>query len=462
MNEKLSILIIDDERDICDQISGLLEDNQYSTFSAFSSDEALKKVNNEHLGLIILDIWLNNSKLDGFKTLEEIQKINENIPVIMISGHGNIETVVTSIKNGAFDYLEKPFDSDLLLFKVKKAIEHYNLKKKLNDLTFRDLNSYFVHQSNITTKIYEMLNKVSKTESSILLFGPIGSGKEIVSKTIHRLSNRSKKLFKIVDCNNLSQEDLEKKLFGIENDDGFSQHGLLEELNGGTIVFDRIEFMPIQTQGKITRFLENQGFNRLNSTKTLKSNLRIIATSRVDLRKKILEKKFREDLFFQLNVLPIRIPPLSERKKDIKDLCKIFVKDFTTKNNLKEKKFSDDSIEYFKSISFQGNVRQLRNTVEFILIALIDNDDEEIKYDIIPEKIKTYLNSNNSDNIITSDLSNLSYKQAKKKFEKEYLKNQINKFNNNISDTAKFIGMERTALYRKIKDLKIKIKEIIR
>lgn len=459
MNEKLKILIIDDEVDICEQINGLLGDNSLKSVSANTSDEAFKILANENICLVILDIWLNNSKLDGFETMKRIKEFNENLPVIMISGHGNVETAVSAIKNGAYDYLEKPFESELLIFKVNKAIENVTLKLKLNELTNTDLKSEFVYESKKTESIFNLIKKVSKTESSILLTGPAGSGKEIIAKTIHRLSNRSKKLFYVISCANLSSENFEKELFGIEKEDGFFEKGVLEKINGGTIVFDQIEDLSLKIQGKLTRFLETQSFTKLNSTKIQKTNLRIIATSKSNLTRLINDGKFREDLFFKLNVLPIEIPSLKDRSDDIKSLCNIFLNDFIVKNNLKRKEFNLGCIEYFKSLNLRGNVRELKNLVEWILITLSDDNNKIITFDLIPEEIKLYLDSSKSNYIIPLDLLDKPFKQSKEMFEKNYIEFQLKKNKNNIFKTSEFIGMERTALYRKIKNLNIKINE---
>ena len=457
MTRNLDILIIDDEKDICEQISGLLNDNSYSTISAYHSDEAIRKFIKNKPKLVILDIWLNNSKLDGFRALEEIRNLNEDIPVIMISGHGNIETAVKSIKLGAFDFIEKPFDSELLIFKVKKAIENANLRMKLKQFTKENFDFKFIHNSLSTKKLNSLIEKIAKTESSILLSGPAGSGKEIIAKTIHKLSNRSNKVFEILSCANLNPDDLERKLFGEKNNDNFISKGIIENINGGTLLLDQVEDMPIESQGKIIRFLENQkyGISANNISKNI--NLRIISTTKVNLMKLIKEKKFREDLFFKLNVVPIEIPSLSDRKEDIQELCQIFIKEFTLKNNLRYKLLTEDTINYFKSASFPGNIRQLKNLVEWIIIMLSDNNNEKISYSNLPDEIKLYLSNTNDKNMLSSEFSKVTLKQAKDMFEKKYIEYQMFKFNYNMTKVSEFIGMERTALYRKIKSLKINL-----
>lgn len=456
MKSKIRILIVDDEKDICDQISGLLKDDGFLTFSASNSDDAIKYLKLEEINLVILDIWLNNSKLDGFKTLEKIKKLNELIPVIMISGHGNIETAVTAIKKGAYDFIEKPFDSEILLFKVKKALENIDLKRKIKKLTNNNEQT-FVKNSEVTKKLYIIISKISKTESTILVSGPSGSGKEIVARKIHNLSNRSNKPFGILSCANLDPESLEKKLFGVESKDNLVQIGKLEKLNGGTILFDQIEDLPLKSQGKIIRFIEDQKITRIGGSHSILIDVRIIAITKVNLLKLIEQKKFREDLYFKLNVMPIIMPSLERRIEDIADLCNIFASDYIIKNNLKSKFFTTDCINYFKTIKFPGNVRQLKNLVEWILIMLSDNKKSDIEYNDLPEEIKIYFSKKNNDdsNRLSKDFANYSLKEAKEIFEKKYIEYHLANLNQNISKVSEIIGMERTALYRKIKNLKI-------
>ena len=458
MKKDINILIIDDEIDICDQISGLLGDEGYSTFSVQDSDQALKILDSKDINLVILDIWLNNSKLDGFKTLNKIKNFNELIPVLMISGHGNIETAVNAIKNGAYDFIEKPFDLDILIYKVKKALENIDLKIKINELT-NISHQKLICNSVATKSLQNIIIKVAKTESSILITGPSGSGKEIVAKEIHNLSNRNKKPFGILSCANLNPESLEKELFGSESYDGILKYGILEKLNGGTILFDQIEDMPLKSQGKIVRFLEDQKITRIGGDNSFIVNVRIIATTKENLGNLIDDNKFREDLFFKLNVMPIQVPQLRDRLEDIEDLCNIFLTDYIKKNNLKRKTFSKDCIEYFKMIKFSGNVRQLKNLVEWILTMLSDNKKTNIYFGDLPQDIKNFLVDKNNNENLSKDFSSHTLKEAKEIFEKKYIQHQLVKFNNNVTKVSDFIGMERTALYRKIKNLKINLEK---
>ena len=455
MTDKPLILIVDDEKDICEQISGILQDNLYETSYCYTSDEALKKISNFSPGLIILDIWLNNSKLDGFMLLKKIKNFNDNIPVIMISGHGNIETAINSIKNGAFDFIEKPFDSELLLFKVKKALENQTLKNKIEQLIKNDNDLNFVHESMVTSKLKNLIEKISKTESFVLLSGPPGSGKEVVARLIHKQSNRSKNLFRIINCANLETETFEKKLFGVEKDNGEIIKGILEECNGGTILLDQIEDMPIKTQGRIIGFLEEQKFSRVGGIKNLETNIRIISSTKTNLEDSIKKNQFREDLYFKLNVIPINVPPLQDRKEDIKSLVDVFSKDFIKKNNFKPKIFSDDSISFFKKIKLNGNVRQLKNLIEWILILLSEKNGSIINLNDIPYEVRSQF----SPEMVLENYEDISMREARDRFEKKFLEKSLKKYDFNINKVANVVKMERTALYRKLKSLNIEIQK---
>ena len=453
MTDKPLILIVDDEKDICEQISGILQDNLYKTSYSYTSDEALKKISEFSPRLIILDIWLNNSKLDGFMLLKKIKNFNNNIPVIMISGHGNIETAINSIKNGAFDFIEKPFDAELLLFKVKKALENQTLKNKIEQLIKDDDDFNFVHESIVTSKLKNLIEKISKTESFVLLSGPPGSGKEVIARLIHKQSNRSNKLFRIINCANLDTETFEKKLFGIEKDNGEIIKGILEECNGGTILLDQIEDMPLNTQGRIIGFLEEQKFSRVGGIKNLETNIRIISSTKTNLEECIKTNQFREDLYFKLNVIPINVPPLQDRKEDIKTLVEVFSKDFITKNNFKLKVFSEDSISFLKKIKLNGNVRQLKNLIEWILILLSEKNDSIINLNDIPHEVRSQF----SPEMVLDNYEDISMREARDKFEKKFLEKSLKKYDFNINKVANVVKMERTALYRKLKSLNIEI-----
>ena len=447
------ILVIDDERDICEQICAILEDNFFSTSFAYNSEDAFKKIIKIKPNLVILDIWLNNSKLDGFTLLKKIKNFDSKIPVIMISGHGNIEKAINWIKNGAFDFIEKPFDIDLLIYKVKKAQENQQLKNKIEKLIDNNLDFKFVANSKSTKQLKETIDKIAKTESSILLNGPAGSGKELLAKFIHKKSNRVNNSFRVVNCANLNPENFEQKLFGVEKNNGEFITGLLEDSDGGTILFDQIEDMPISTQGKIIGFLEEQKFTRFGGIKSLKTNVRIISSTKTDLENNIKLNLFREDLFFKLNVIPINVPSLHERKDDIEDLVNIFIDDYSKQNNFKKKFFSSECIEFFKSLKLTGNARQLRNLIQWVLTLLAESKNTKIEINHIPNEIKSQFNKN----LDHALLSELPMKDARENFEKNYIEQFLYKYDFNINKVSNIIGMERTALYRKIKNLNINL-----
>ena len=450
------ILIVDDEIDICEQISEILKDNHFSTKIVHSSEETIKSISEKSPILIILDIWLNNSKLDGYSLLKKIKTENPQIPIIMISGHGNIETAINSIKNGAFDFIEKPFDIDILLLKINKALENVKLKEKIEQLSNRNTLSDFVHKSEKTKSLRDVVMKISKTESNILLSGPAGSGKEFLARLIHQNSNRSKKSFQIINCANLDNDSFEKKLFGIEKSNSEIIKGALEEFDEGTILFDQIEDLSLSAQGKMIGFLEGQKFSRHGGVHLIKTNVRIISSTKSDLEKMIDSNLFREDLYFKLNVIPIIVPTISQRKEDIPELVKLFTQKFIKKNNFKEKVFSEDCILFFQSLKLSGNIRQLKNLVEWILIILSEKNVKLITQNDIPIEIKSQFDNKN----FLNSFENISMKEARDMFERQFLNEKLRENRFNINKLSKMIGMERTALYRKLKSLKIDISEL--
>ena len=450
------ILIVDDEIDICEQISEILKDNHFSTKIVHTSEETIKSINEKSPILIILDIWLNNSKLDGFSLLKKIKTENPQIPIIMISGHGNIETAINSIKNGAFDFIEKPFDIDILLLKINKALENVKLKEKIEQLSNKNILSDFVHKSEKTKSLRDVVMKISKTESNILLSGPAGSGKEFLARLIHQNSNRSKKSFQIINCANLDNDSFEKKLFGIEKNNSEIFKGALEEFDEGTILFDQIEDLSLSAQGKMIGFLEGQKFSRHGGVQLIKTNVRIISSTKSDLEKMIDNNLFREDLYFKLNVIPIIVPTISQRKEDIPELVTLFTQKFIKKNNFKEKVFSEDCILFFQSLKLSGNIRQLKNLVEWILIILSEKNVKLITQNDIPVEIKSQFDNKN----FLNSFENISMKEARDMFERQFLNEKLRENRFNINKLSKMIGMERTALYRKLKSLKIDISEL--
>ena len=446
IEKNIKILIIDDEIDICDQLSGLLSDIGYDCQFSTSSEEGIKLFKTNNFSLVLLDIWLNDSKFDGFQTLEKIQSIENNIPVIMISGHGNIETAVNSIKKGAYDFIEKPFDSDLLIFKIKKALENLVLKKKIENFVNQTSNSEFVSNSKTSKVLEKKINQISKTDSNILIVGDDGSGREFVATKIHNLSYRSKKNFKFIDCKQ-NQDKLNSDLFGYEENQVIKSFGILDDVNNGTLYFKNIDYLSKKLQGKIFRILDEKKYYRIGALNSNSLNIRVVGSS-LKSKKKIT---LREDLIKLLNFTKIEIPNLQERKEDIEELVSIFSTKVSIEKGIKEKKFSTEALSYLDSLNILKNISQLKKFIEWVLV-MIDNDTHEISKNDLHDLGINLLESNSKN---SSDSMNLKIKDARDQFEKNYLMYNLEKFEYNVSKMSVEIGMERTALYRKLKLLKI-------
>ena len=438
-----NILIIDDEKDIRDSISGILNDEGYVSFTVKNSQEALIQINENSFDVIILDVWLNDSELDGIQLLKEIKRIDTEIPVLIISGHGNIEIAVDAIKNGAYEFIEKPFSSERLLLTVKRSIETSLFKIENKSLKQKNLDDYkFIGSSNTITKVKQLIDKVAPTSSRVIIYGDSGTGKDLVAREIHKKSKYSDGNFIIVNSALMEPDGIEEELFGLEENSRIIKEGFFEQANNGTLFIDEIGDMPIQTQSKILRVLTDSSFYRVGSNIPVNINARLLCSSTENLEKLVEEGNFRMDLFHRLNVVSITLPKLSDRTQDIDDLIEHFSKIYLTNTSSK----ISDLREYIKTnyinYDWPGNVRELRNIIE--------------RYCIIGGKIaenQEQLDSGfNSKNVISMPLKN-----ARKIFEKNYLVSQIQRFNGNISKTASFIGMERSALHRKLKQLGISI-----
>ena len=437
------ILIIDDEKDIRDSISGILNDEGYNSVTAKNSQEALIKINDNTFDIIILDVWLNDSELDGIQLLKEIKKINAEIPVLIISGHGNIEIAVDAIKNGAYEFIEKPFSSERLLLTIKRSIETSLYKIENKSLKQKNIDDYkFIGDSNTIIKVKQLIDKVAPTSSRIIIYGDSGTGKDLVAKEIHKNSKYSDGNFIIVNSALMEPDGIEEELFGLEENSRIIKQGFFEQANNGTLFIDEIGDMPIQTQSKILRVLTDSSFYRVGSNKPVNVNARLLCSSTENLEKLVENGNFRMDLFHRLNVVSITLPKLSDRTQDIDELIEYFSKIYSTNANSNTSDLRDYIKTNYMNYDWPGNVRELRNIVE--------------RYCIIGGKItenKEQLDSGfNSKNVITMPLKN-----ARRIFEKNYLESQIQRFNGNISKTASFIGMERSALHRKLKQLGISI-----
>ncbi len=448
IDKETRILIIDDEPDICDQLSGLLNDVGYVCDNSTTSEKGLELFRKKKYSLVLLDIWLNNSKFDGFQALEKILGLDQNMPVIMISGHGNIETAVNSIKKGAYDFIEKPFDSDLLIFKIKKALENLILKRRIENFDKKDLDSKLVARSKSSKNLEKQINQVSKTDGNILLIGDNGSGKEYFATKIHSYSHRSNKNIKFIDCK-IDQDKFEKNLFGLEENQIIKVLGILDEINNGTLYLKNINSISKKLQGKILRILEEKKFYRIGALNSTTLNIRVIASSNENLKK---NKTLRDDLLNKFNFTEIEIPNLDRRQEDIEELISIFSKKIFLENDFSIKHFSEEAIKYLINLNCFKSVSQLKKFIEWIYFMLNEKNIKEItKHDLA----ELCINLMESKDIYTNDHLNLKIKEAREEFEKKYLMYNLEKFKYNVSRMSSEIGMERTALYRKIKLLNI-------
>lgn len=454
MSELHKILIIDDQLDICEQISGLLSDKGFNTQYKLSAEEGIKTFDKIKHSLVILDIWLNNSKFDGFQALEKIRKINKNIPIIMISGHGNIETAVNSIKKGAYDFIEKPFDSDILIFKVKKALENFDLKSKITDF-YKNKYYNFIAKSSLSKNVSNKLKKITKTESSVFLEGNKGSGKEFLAKKIHSESNRFNKNFKALDFSQFTEAETEENLFGKEINRITASSGLFEEVEGGTLFLKNIDCMLPKIQGKLLRVFDEKKYKRIGSSVSKNIDFRLICSSNHSLLKIKKNKLLRNDLIKNFNFFEIYVPSLKERKEDKEDLINEFVKDVVEKKKINYKNIKPDIYSFFSSLEFLDNTLQLKNFIKWGLSSLFDANHIILSKDNLVKLLSDFLGN---DILLDNDqILNHRIKEARENFEKKYLKYNLEKFKNNVSKMSKEIGMERTALHRKLKSLNIQL-----
>ncbi len=451
------ILIVDDEKDIRDLVEGVLVDEGYHTRQAASSDEAFECVAEKVPDLVILDIWLQESKLDGMEILEKLNGDFPELPIIMISGHGNIETAVSAIKIGAYDFIEKPFKSDRLLLMVKRGIEHSRLKKE--NIKLKTKLSFVGHdeiigKSTIITNLKNNLEKIAPTNSRVLVTGEAGTGKNIVAKHIHNISDRKDMAFVTLGCACVDPLKLEAEIFGKE-ENGEIYKGAFENADGGTLLLDEVSDLPLSIQARLVKILQEQSFQRINGVDDINVNVRVISTSTKNLVEMMEKKEFRQDLYFRLNVVPIDIAPLREHVEDIEELCSFFIKLYAKKHGVKEIILDNNAISMLQSHSWPGNVRQLRNVVDWLMIMNAHGKDSRIiTADDLPPEIGGRGTSKISGNSMV-EFMGLELREAREKFEKIYIEGQLNKFGGNVSKTAKFIGMERSALHRKIKSLGI-------
>ena len=447
------ILVVDDEADIRDIVSGILEDEGYSTRTAGDSDSALASIAARRPNLIFLDIWLQGSRLDGLSMLDEIHRHHPDLPVVIISGHGNVETAVSAIKRGAYDYIEKPFKADRLVLVADRALEASNLRREVADLRQRSGESEdLIGSSGVMNHLRQTVERIAPTNSRIMIFGPSGSGKEQVARTIHALSNRPKGPFVVLNAAAITPDRMEIELFGTEPKNGAARRvGALEEAHGGTIYLDEIADMPRETQNKILRVLVDQTFERVGGSTKVKVDVRILSSTARDLEQSITDGHFREDLFHRLSVVPLRVPALAERREDVPELVAYFMAQVSSATKLPIRRIGDDAMAVLQAHDWPGNLRQLRNNVERLMILTRADPEAVISADMLPREIGEILPSTPSQG--GAHIMSLPLREAREVFEREYLTAQINRFSGNISRTAEFVGMERSALHRKLKSL---------
>ncbi len=446
----IEILIVDDNADIRNILNELILDAGYKTRVAANYNQALSEIDKKMPDVAILDVKLDKGDNDGIELLSHIKSKNKDVPVIIITGHANIEMAVSSLKHGAFEFIEKPFDQNRLLNFIRRAVENLNLKSQNKDYENKLFYSYQLvgNSKNITT-IREQIDKISITESRVLINGPSGSGKELVARKIHKKSKRNNKPFVILNGALLDANKYELELFGEERENGSISYGALEKANHGTLLIDQVSEIPLDIQSKILRVLTDQKFKRLNGNNDVNVDVRLICSSSKDLKGEISIGNFREDLYHRLNVFEINIKSLNERVSDIPLLIKYFSKKISENYNIKLLEI-DDNDSYILNHNWQGNVRELRNLIE--RIAILQPETKEKISNVVKESLKI----ENFDDKITENSLSVPLKEAREKFEKEYLTIQLKKFNGNISKTANFVGMERSALHRKLKGLGIK------
>ncbi len=448
------ILIVDDERDIRELISDILKDEGFTTRLAGTSDDAMAEMNKEPPSLMILDIWLKDSRMDGIDILKTVKRDNPDVPIIIISGHGNIEIAVAAIKQGAYDFIEKPFNIDQLMVVITRAMETSRLRRENSELRRKDVTTAeMVGNSPAYRTLKSQLDKVTKSNGRVMLTGPSGSGKEIAARYIHANSDRAEGPFVTVNSASIEPDRMEEVLFGRESSGRGIEPGLLEQAHGGVIYFDEIAEMPLGTQSKILRVLTDQQFQRVGGGDKVRVDLRVISSTTRNLDAEVEAGTFRQELFHRLNVVPIDVPCLAERREDIPELANHFIESFNKSQGLPLRELSDEAIAMLQTMSWPGNVRQLKNVIERVLI--LGSDKGEIAASEIPGDGGSSEEADEGRVVLSGSLATLPLREARELFEREYLLTQINRFGGNISRTAGFVGMERSALHRKLKSLNV-------
>ena len=448
------ILVVDDEEDIREIVSGILSDEGHETRTAYDSDSALAAISDRVPRLVFLDIWMQGSKLDGLSLLDEIKSRHPDLPVVMISGHGNIETAVSAIRRGAFDFIEKPFKADRLILIAERALETSKLKREVTELKKRAGDAVeLIGTSIAVSQLRQTVEKVSPTNSRVMILGPSGSGKELVARMIHKKSSRASGPFVALNAAAITPDRMEIALFGTEGGPGQARKiGALEEAHRVILYLDEVGEMPRETQNKILRVLVDQQFERVGGSKRVKVDVRIISSTAYNLESHIAEGAFREDLYHRLAVVPVRVPALAERREDIPFLVDMFMRQISEQAGIRQRRIGDDAMAVLQAHDWPGNIRQLRNNIERLMIlARSDGPDSPITADMLPTDLGDMLPKTTSGG--DYHIMTLPLREAREMFERDYLIAQINRFGGNISRTAEFVGMERSALHRKLKSL---------
>jgi len=449
----LDILIVDDERDIRELVAGVLEDEGYETRGAADSDAALEAISARRPSLVLLDVWLQGSRLDGLELLDELKRRDPSIPVLVISGHGNLDTAVAAIRRGAADFIEKPFEAERLLLMVARATETERLRREVASLRASvGTNNDLTGSSAAINGVRATLKRVASTGSRVLVMGAAGVGKEIAARLLHGWSQRADAPFVVVNAARMTPERVEEELFGVEEGGQLVRSGLLEQAHGGTLFLDEIADMPIATQARILRVLTDQSFTRVGGQRVVKVDVRVVSATARDLTHEIAEGRFREDLYYRLNVVPVTIPGLSERREDIPALVAHFMAHYASERRVPTPEVAPDAMVALQSYEWPGNVRQLRNVVERTIIMAPGDRIGRIDLDLLPAEV---LGDPGEMGGSANAIMGSPLREARETFEREYLRIQIRRFSGNISRTASFIGMERSALHRKLKLLGI-------
>jgi two-component system nitrogen regulation response regulator NtrX len=450
------ILIVDDERDIRELVAGILDDEGHGTRTARDADDALAQIAQRRPSLVLLDIWLQGSRLDGLELLAAIKADHPDLPVVMISGHGNIETAVAAIKEGAYDYIEKPFKADRLVLVAARALEAQAMRREIKDLKQRSvINDRLIGTSSVMNHLRGTIERIAPTNSRVMISGPSGAGKELAARSIHVLSGRAQGPFIVINAASITPDTMESELFGVEAQDGKGRKvGALEEAHGGTLFIDEIADMPRETQSRILRVLVDQNFARVGGTTRVHVDVRVISSTSRDLEGEIRSGRFREDLFHRLSVVPLRVPSLAERREDIPELVEHFLDQISSATGLPKRQISDDAMAVLQTHDWPGNVRQLRNNVERVMILTGGDPNAVVTSEMLPPEIGSMLPAM-PNGVGAEHIMALPLREARELFEREYLGAQISRFGGNISRTAEFVGMERSALHRKLKTLGI-------